>query len=1059
MAIEQNGILSQAVRRVLLTGGALAAGLSAHAASAQTQAPAPSTQGAVGLEEVVVTGSRIVAPNLAAVSPVTAITLEELKTTGTQRVEDMLNSLPQVVADQGSGLSMGSNGIATINLRGLGAQRTLVLVNGRRLQGGDPGGNFGANPQFASAADVNQIPAALLERVDVLSGGASSTYGADAVAGVVNFIMNDHFEGVRVDANIGIFNHSNHQDWMVPLLEKRNFAVPSGTNWDGADKDLTVIMGHAFADGAGSFEGYLGYRRNAGVTADHRDHAACVVDAGLDLSGVAGPYICGGSSNSAPAVFFGGDGSVNQFAPNGDVVGRYQRYNYAATHYLQRLDERYTAGFFGKLKFNEHAEAYTEFMFMDDKTQGAYAPAGAFLASGKAIDNLTGQPSGNMLVNCGPQVLVNGVYQPAPYGNPGMNPYLTQNAYNAICNFPAYNYTAAYQANGTPGPAFQIDPNGDAQLLIGRRNIEGGPRQDNYTHTSYRGVLGTKGAINADWNYDVSGVFSQTRANDFHNNDTSTSAMQAAMLAIPGPNGTPICRPPAAANCVPWNIWNPSIPVSADALKYISVPGIFEASSEEDIFNAFVSGDLTHQGVKTPWADDGLKLVLGTEYRRDRLSTYPDAELQQADLAGFGSPIPPVDATNHVWEAFTELRMPLVRNATGAKELDFEGGYRYSDYSAGFKTNTYKLGLVWAPISDVKLRGSFNRAARVPNLQELYQPQHAGLDTGTDLCTTGTFTAAQCAYTGLNPAIYGSPALVSPAGQYNGFIGGNPTLQPEVGKTTTFGFVITPTALPRFNMTVDYTDIKISNLIQSYGPNTIQQACLASGSATSSPCLLVHRNSSGSLWSSSLGYTYDPLQNEGELENKSFDVGLAYKFGMGKYGQLRARLDGSYLQKLEYTPAPLPGSVTAPPAAYDCAGKFGPSCTPVTPKWRHRLTLDWDTPTDGLSFGVTWRYFGSADNTLLDPNVPSDYAGSAYTANGLPPDARIPSISYLDLRASYAMDKITFRFGINNALDKDPPMFDTVNSGGNQIYAESNTFPSVYDTLGRYVFLNVTVDF
>src|SRR6202022_857399 len=175
------------------------------------------------LEEVVVTGSRIAAPNLLSISPVTAINAEEIKTTGVTRIEDLLNSLPQVVADQGSGLSMGSNGTATLNLRGLGSQRTLVLVNGRRLQGGDPGGNFGANPQFASAADINQIPVALVERVDVLTGGASSTYGADAVAGVVNFIMNDHFEGIRLDANGGIYNHDNHQPWINPLLAKRNF--------------------------------------------------------------------------------------------------------------------------------------------------------------------------------------------------------------------------------------------------------------------------------------------------------------------------------------------------------------------------------------------------------------------------------------------------------------------------------------------------------------------------------------------------------------------------------------------------------------------------------------------------------------------------------------------------------------------------------------------------------------------------------------------------------------------------------------------------------------------
>jgi iron complex outermembrane receptor protein len=1031
----------------LVGGGTFATGVATQPAQAQEAAAANATS-SPALQEVVVTGSRIATPNLDAISPVTAVSAEEIKSQGIVRVEDLLNSLPQVVADQGSGISMGSNGTATLNLRGLGSQRTLVLINGRRLQGGDPGANFGSSPAFASAADVNQIPVALIERVDVLTGGASATYGADAVAGVVNFIMNDHFEGVRVDASAGIYNHSNHQGWIDPLLTARKFPPVTGSNWDGENKDLTIIMGHNFADGAGNFEAYLGYRRSSPITADHRDHAACVLDNGYDLSSGTSfaPYKCFGSSNSAPAVFFGFDSTANQISPTGDVVGRYQRFNYAASHYLQRNDERYTAGFFGKLKFNDHAEAYTEFTFMDDRTSGYYAPAGAFLGSlSPATDANTGLPDGNLSVNCGAQV--GGA--PAPYGNPGMNPYLTKNAYNTICNFPAYNFVPG---SLTPGPAYQILPNGDAQLLLGRRNVEGGPRQDNYTHTVYRGVFGLRGEIVEDWTYDASGVFAQTRASDFHNNDTSTNKIQAALLAVRDPvSGAIVCRPPASSGCVPWNIWDPRIPVTAAQLKWISSPGLFQASTEEDIVSAYVSGDLTRRGVKLPSSDQGLKVVLGTEYRRDRLTTNPDAEFQTADLAGFGSPVPPVDANVHVWEAFTEARLPIVRNMPGAKALDLEAGYRYSSYSVGFKTNTYKFGVEWAPVSDLRVRASYNRAVRVPNIQELFQPQHVGLDSGGDGCATGQYTAAQCALAGLSPAVYGSSTLVSPAGQYNGFIGGNSSMKPEVGTTTAIGLVFTPSFLPHFSATLDYTDIKIKNLVQSYGPNLILQNCIASGSATSSWCSLIHRNASGSLWSSPQGYTIDPLLNEGGLQNKGADLGLAYLFDMGAIGKLRARLDGGYLLKLHSEPGG--GAI-----AYDCAGKFGPSCSPATPKWRHRFAVDWDTPM-GLAFGATWRYFAATRNTLLDPGTP-DFVGAATIAsNGPPPDARIPSITYVDVRMAYTIDKVTARLGVNNVLDKDPPIIDTVNSGGNQIFAESNTFPGMYDNGGRYLFLNLTVDF
>ena len=1040
MSMGNNPILRRAVRTALLSGSTVA-GLMSHYSLAQAQAaPAAAAEAAPPITEVVVTGSRIATPQLEAISPVTAVSAQEIKDSGVTRVEDLLNSLPQVVADQGSGLSMGSTGVANLNLRGLGVQRTLVLVNGRRLMPGDPtgGGASVVNLGYASAGDVNQIPAALVDRVDVLTGGASSTYGADAVAGVVNFIMNDHFEGLRVDANIGIYNHDNHNKFINDLLEARKFPPVTGTNWDGQNKDLTLIMGHNFADGAGNMEAYLGYRRTSPITADHRDHAACV----LSASSPGSPYICGGSSNSAPTVIYKqsgtGPGSV-QVDPNGDLVKKYQRFNYAASHYLQRIDERYTAGFFGHLKFNDHVEAYTEFMFMDDATRGNYAPSGIFLASGFAVtppgNPGAGLRNGNWLVNCGT----------GAYGNPGMNPFLTQNEYTNLCA-PGAGYSTFGTGPGGVG--------GDVQMLMARRNVEGGPRQDEYTHTTWRMVFGLRGELSEDWSYDGSWASSRVRTTDFHNNDTSSAKMQNALLVVTDPvTGKPVCRG-GQVGCVPWNIWNPTLGApTPDQLAYFSVPGELQGYGEEDIFNAFVNGDL--KNVKLPTAKDGLKAVFGTEYRRETAIFRPDAELLTADLAGNGSPIIGYNAGYHVWEGFTELRMPLVSDAPGFKALDLEGGYRYSSYTSGFNTDTWKIGLSWAPINDVRLRGGYNRAVRTPNVAELYKPVYVGLDGGGDVCSTTTFTAAQCALTnGGNPLpVY--PSIPSPAGQYNGQIGGNTKLQPEVGKTTNFGIVFTPSFLPGFSATVDYTDIKISNVITSYGPNLIQAECIATGipywCQTNPPQGEpgIHRDPGGTLWASPQGYTIDPLINLAQLENKSIDVGLAYNTGLGNAGRLRARLDGSYLDKL----------ITTPGAGkpFDCAGFFGPECSPATPKWRHRFSVDWDTPLTGVSGGATWRYFGESKNELVNPGFPSSYS-AANIALGRP-DPRIPTISYLDLRASYTWEKYTVRVGCNNVLDKDPPLFDTINSGGNSAFAESNTFPTMYDTAGRYLYLNVTADF
>ena len=304
---------------------------------------------------------------------------------------------------------------------------------------------------------------------------------------------------------------------------------------------------------------------------------------------------------------------------------------------------------------------------------------------------------------------------------------------------------------------------------------------------------------------------------------------------------------------------------------------------------------------------------------------------------------------------------------------------------------------------------------------------------------------------GVTAAQYAKGVPASPAAQYNGLIGGNAALKPETAKTTNIGIVLTPSFLPGFNATIDYTDIKIANVVNSYGSGTIQNNCLLSADPNSGWCKLIHRTVGGDLWTSPQGYIIDPQLNEGQLENKGIDVGLAYRFDMGSLGRLRSRLDAGYLLDLKTSPGAFAGITGAP---YNCAGYFGPSCAPATPKYRHRFSLDWDTPLTGFAFGATWRYYGSSGNTLLNPGSPDYIAGY-----GQSPDYRIPTISYLDVRASYTLNKMTVRMGANNVLDKDPPTIDTLNSGGNSIYAESNTYPSLYDVLGRYIYVNVTVDF
>ena len=226
--------------------------------------------GAAG-NQILVTGTRIKQPNLESASPVTVVGAAEVAQTGTTRVEDLVNSLPQVFAGQGSTVSNGSTGTATLNLRGLGSERTLVLVNGRRLVPGDPS---------TSAADINVIPAAMIQRVDVLTGGASSVYGADAVAGVVNFVLDTEFEGFKFDTQYSFYNHNNRAGTDVTnALDARGFPYPRGMGADGATFDATLAFGSSFDDGRGHAMGYVGYRKINPVTQNKRDYSACALSA------------------------------------------------------------------------------------------------------------------------------------------------------------------------------------------------------------------------------------------------------------------------------------------------------------------------------------------------------------------------------------------------------------------------------------------------------------------------------------------------------------------------------------------------------------------------------------------------------------------------------------------------------------------------------------------------------------------------------------------------------------------------------------------------------------
>ncbi|MFL6730404.1 MAG: TonB-dependent receptor plug domain-containing protein, partial [Sphingomicrobium sp.] len=313
-------------------------------------------------QDIVITGTRIPQPNLTSASPVTVLSSQEVKLSGTTRTEDLINSLPQSFAAQGSTVSNGATGTAEANLRGIGSARTLVLINGRRLQPGDP---------RQPTSDINFVPAALVKRVDVLTGGASSVYGADAVAGVVNFIMDTNFRGLRFDGQASFFMHNNNaSDKIIRPNEDLGFRPPHGQSINGGAQDLSVAFGAGFDDNRGSIMAYATYRKQDAVLQASRDYSFCSLAARTAAQGGAGSgnlgsdFNCGGSATSAVGTFFTNVGTFHVGGPNGNnfVPGQVP-FNFGPYNYYQRPDERYTFGAFAEYQISPGAKPYLEAMF------------------------------------------------------------------------------------------------------------------------------------------------------------------------------------------------------------------------------------------------------------------------------------------------------------------------------------------------------------------------------------------------------------------------------------------------------------------------------------------------------------------------------------------------------------------------------------------------------------------------------------------------------------------------------------------------------------------------
>ncbi|TNE49720.1 MAG: TonB-dependent receptor, partial [Sphingomonadales bacterium] len=596
-------------------------------------------------------------------------------------------------------------------------------------------------------------------------------------------------------------------------------------------------------------------------------------------------------------------------------------------------------------------------------------------------------------------------------------------------------------------------------VTASHRNIEGGPRNSRLENSAFRIVGGLRGDF-ADgvWRYEVFGQYAETSDTSISSNDFVVSRLQQAFLAVDDGNGNVVCVD-QSNGCVPYNPFqrnaDGSSAITPEQTNFIQGVGIVVGETTQRVFGANIQADLGHYGIASPFADDGIALLLGVEDRRDTLNSIPD-EISQVPGGGFtgvGGATLPVKGEVEVFEFFSEVQVPLVQDSPFFHELTLAAQYRYSDYDAsgngtsnGFSTDAYGVQLTWAPVEDIAFRAQYQRSVRAPNVIELYTGQDTGLpnlNSGEnslgqqifDPCATAapTATLEQCMRTGVTAAQYGSISDVI-SGQTQSLTGGNPDLNPESSDTYTFGFVFTPSAVPNLSVSLDYFDIKVDGFINAgVNAQTVLDNCLASGDPTF--CNLITRAPSGTLRSGLPGVGFQATNlNIAEVTTKGFDAQVNYRTDIGDLGTLRFSYAGTLLDENDFVP--FPGG-----EAIDCKGVLDNGCIqPVNPEYRHITSATWDT-TFGLDATVTWRYFSGTKNERDDssPLIDDD----------------LPSISYIDLSFFYELtDKINLRAGVLNVFDEIPP----VSSSSGPPLGNGNTFPTIYDT-ARTVFGGVNFKF
>ncbi len=1009
--------------KILLSSATSAVALLSSATAYAQATPADDTAAdAASNQTIVVTGSLIRNPNLSASSPVATIGSQELELRQTNVAEEVLRTIPGASPSIGSNVNNGNGGSSYVDLRGLGSNRNIVLLDGNRLVPADLTGRF----------DLNNVPLALIQRTDVLTGGASSTYGADAISGVVNFVTKQDFAGLVATVSEQITERG-----------------------DGNVFRSDVTLGANFDDGRGNAVLSLGYQEADPVYFGGNDRPL----SNKTLESYDEFFVAGqGSSTTVPAAFdIGGGRSRRQITADGtDITAFYRPFNFNPYNVFQVPFKRYNMFGAGRYEVADGIEVYARGLYSNNTIDTIIAPSGVF---GSSVTVPVSNPF--MTAAQRTYLCANADTNPGTAGNQTLT---------------ASECSAAALATSPTDPNYRTFTFG-----LRRRTTEVGPRISNYNSQVFDFRAGVRGDITDSIHFDVNGAHGESKKLQTIQNYVLRSRVRQALLAT-NPN---TCLT-ATGGCVPLNIFGTEGTITPAMADYISDGATTQVNTKLDQVKAVISGET---GFKMPWAAESVNFAVGTEYRKYFAQQISDSLAKTADeLGGAGGAAPDILGGYEVYEGFGEIVVPLVSDRPFFHELTVEGGIRQSHYkifAAGnpsFNATTWKAAGTWAPTPDFKIRGNYQRAVRAPNIGELFAPVITGLtNLGTDPCqgvapTTNANLRAVCIAQGAPAAQIG--IITAPtAGQANITSGGNPAVGPETATTWTIGGVFTPAFLPGFSATVDYYNIKVKNAITTPTPADLIAACftgLSAASATNPACTSIRRNPiSGGLdgpTDTTFGL-FGVLSNLGTLDTAGIDLNLSYSRGIGTVWGQPARIaftfNGNYTARSKFQATPT--SINR-----ECVGQYSVNCSSPAPKYsfnqRTTLTLG---PVD---ISLMWRYLDKVrleDQQLADDLAAAIDGGCGTDAGGLlggattsDPDGciidprfrKIGARSYFDLATRFEVTKnFDLTLTVMNLLDKAPPTLG--GTVGTTTFNGGNTYPSTYDALGRRFAVSASVKF